>query len=172
MIKSPRLTIRSIDESQAQKIMETVNDGNDMTAYLKALPEDAVQSAFQDMDGLFNFVQSLVSLRNSPDIKRFGAWNQDNELVAHVGITGWSSKTPELQITVAQNYQRLCYGTEFLQSLLPRLFQSFDIRFFVYRLRKDNIPSEKIAHRLDGILQEPHSALERLALKTYHIYPN
>lgn len=119
MIKSPRLTIRSIDESQAQKIMETVNDGNDMTAYLKTLPEDAVQSAFQDMDGLFNFVQSLVSLRNSPDIKRFGAQNPDNELVAYVGITGWSSKTPELQITVAQNYQRLGYGTEFLQFLLP-----------------------------------------------------
>lgn len=171
MIKSPRLTIGNIDESQAQQIAETVNDGNDMTAYLKTLPEDAVQNALQDRDGLLNFVQSFASSRNSSDMKRFGAWNQANELIAYVGIKSWSSKTPELQITVAQNYQRQGYGTEFLQTLLPWLFQNSDIRFFIYRLRKDNIPSEKIVHHLGGILQEPQSAFERLTLKTYRIYP-
>ncbi len=171
MLKSNRLVIREIDEFLALQISETVNDGDDITAYLETLPEKAVQDSLQDMQSVLDFAQSLSALRNSSDIKRYGAWNQVGELIAYVGLIYWSTGTPELQITVAKANQQLGYGKEFLQALLPWLFQHFDVKYFIYRVRNNNIPSEKIVQSLGGIRQEPQSALEKLILKTYRIYP-
>lgn len=172
MFETNRLVIEEINDTLARQIIGDGDDGNDITSYLEALPENAVQDAIHDTDGVLSFVQSLAALRDSSDIRHYGAWNRVKEPVAHIGITSWSSKTPELQITVVKEHRHLGYGHEFLQALIPWLFQNFDIQFFVYRLRKDNIPSEKIVQSLGGVLQEPRSALEQLTLKTYYIYPD
>ena len=86
--------------------------------------------------------------------------------------TSWSTGTPELQITVAESQRRCGYATEFLQCLLPWIFQNSDTEYIVYRLRKGNDPSEKIVQRLGGVLQEPKSKLEALTIATYHVYRN
>lgn len=169
MIKSPRLNIRKIDEKQAQLITETAIDENVTVSYLQSLPEDVIQDIFQDTQAALNFIQSLTSLRDSKDMRHYGAWTQEGELVAYAGLTSWSSETPELQLIVAKDHQNCGYGTEFMQYLIPWLFQHKHIKFFVYRLRKDNTFSEKIVQKLDGILQKPHSRLEEMTIKTYHI---
>jgi len=170
VLKSNRLVIQEIDEALALQVSETVDDRDDITEYLAALPEKAVQDSLLDMQSVLDFVQSLSSIRNSNDIKRYGAWNQAGELIAYVGLICWNTGTPELQITVAKAYQQLGYGKEFLHALLPWLFQRFDVKYFVYRVRNNNIPSEKIVQSLGGIRQEPKSALENLILQTYRIY--
>lgn len=169
MIKSPRLNIRKIDEKQAQLITKTAIDENVTVSYLQSLPEDVIQDIFQDTQAALNFIQSLTSLRDSKDMRHYGAWTQEGELVAYAGLTSWSSETPELQLIVAKDHQNCGYGTEFMQYLIPWLFQHKHIKFFVYRLRKDNTFSEKIVQKLDGILQKPHSRLEEMTIKTYHI---
>lgn len=169
MIKSPRLNIRKIDEKQAQLITETAIDENVTVSYLQSLPEDVIQDIFQDTQAALNFIQSLTSLRDSKDMRHYGAWTQEGELVAYAGLTSWSSETPELQLMVAKDHQNCGYGTEFMQYLIPWLFQHKHIKFFVYRLRKDNTFSERIVQKLDGILQKPHSRLEEMTIKTYHI---
>lgn len=171
MPKTDRLIICEIGQADAQQFLASVNDGNEMTDYLNALPEDAVQSALQDTNAVLDFVRMLASLRNESDMKRYGAWNRAGELVACVGLTSWSSGTPELQITVAEAQRRCGYATEFLQCLLPWLFQNSDAEYIVYRLRKGNDPSGKIVQRLGGVRQEPKSKLEALTIVTYHVYP-
>ena len=169
MIESPRLSIRKIDEAQVQQIAETIDDDTATTSYLQSLPEDVLQDIFQDSQAILDFIQSLTSLRNSSDTRQYGAWTHEGELVAYAGLTSWSSETPELQLIVAKEYQNCGYGTEFMQYLIPWLFQHKHIKFFVYRLRKDNTFSERIVQKLDGILQKPHSRLEEMTIKTYHI---
>lgn len=171
MLRSGRLVIREIDEPLALQISETVSDEDDVATYLSSLPEQIVQDSLQDMQSVLNLVQSLSAARDSTDVRRYGAWTRDEVLIAYVALTNWSTGTPEVQITVAAPYQHLGYGREFLQALLPWLFQRFNVRHFVYRIRINNTPSEKIVLALGGIKQEPQSALEKLILKTYHIYP-
>lgn len=172
MPKTDRLIIREIGQADAQQFLASVNDGNEMTDYLNALPEDAVQSALQDTNAVLDFVRMLASLRNKEDMKQYGAWNRKGELVACAGLTSWSTGTPELQITVADAHRRCGYATEFLQCLLSWLFQNNNLQYVVYRLRKGNEPSEKIVRRLGGVWQEPKSKLEALTIATYFIYPN
>ena len=172
MPETDRLIIREIDQADAQQFLATTSDGEEMTSYLNLLPEDVVQNALQDMNAVLDFVHILTATRNENDMKRYGAWNRAGELVACVGLTSWSTRTPELQITVADS-QRCCgYATECLQCLLPWLLQNGDVDYIVYRLRKDNRPSEKIVRRLGGVLQEPKSKLEAMTITTYFIYPN
>ncbi len=172
MPETDRLIIREIDQADAQQFLAAVHDGDEMTDYLNALPEDVVQDALQDTSAILDFVRMLTTLRDESDMKRYGAWNREDELIACVGLTSWSTRTPELQITVIESRQRCGYATEFLQCLLPWLFQNSDVEYIVYRLRKDNEPSEKIVQRLGGVLQEPRSKLEALTIATYLIYPN
>lgn len=86
-------------------------------------------------------------------------------------MTSWSTGTPELQITVTKSQRRRGYATECLQSLIPWLFQNEDFAYIVYRLRKDNVASEKIVRQLGGVQQEPKSKLEAMTITTYFIYP-
>lgn len=172
MLRSDRLVIREIDEPLALQISETVSDEDDVATYLSSLPEKAVQDSFQDIQSVLNFVQSLSAARDSTDVRRYGAWTRDEVLIAYVALANWDTNTPEVQITVAAPYQHLGYGKEFLQTLFPWLFQNFNVRHFIYRVRTNNTPSEKIVLALGGIKQEPQSALEELILKTYHIYPS
>lgn len=172
MPETDRLIIREIDQADAQQFLAAASDGEEMTSYLNLLPEDAVPDALQDMSAVLDFVHMLTATRDENDIKRYGAWNRAGELVACVGLTSWSTRTPGLQITVAGSRRRCGYATECLQCLLPWLMRNSDVDYIVYRLRKDNEPSEKIVRRLGGVLQEPKSKLEAMTIATCFIYPN
>ena len=171
MPESNRLIICEIGQADAQQFLDTVGDTEDMSTYLNALPEDAVQDAMQDLNAVLDFVHTLAATRNVSDMKQYGVWNQDGEMVAHVGLTSWSTGTPELQITVAESQRRRGYATECLQYLIPWLFQNGDLAYIVYRLRKDNVVSEKIVRQLGGVQQDPKSKLEAMTIATYFIYP-
>lgn len=142
-----------------------------MSTYLNALPEDSVKDAMQDVSAVLEFVYTLTVTRNESDMKQHGVWNQAGEIVAHVGLTSWSTWTPELQITVTESQRCHGYATECLQSLIPWLFQNDNVKYIVYRLCKDNVPSEKIVRQLGGVQQEPKSKLEAMTITTYFIYP-
>lgn len=172
VLQTDRLVICEIDRADAHRFLTSADDGDEMTGYLNALPEDVVQDTLQNTNAVLDFVRMLASLRDESDMKRYGAWNRAGDLVACVGLTSWSTGTPELQITVAESQRRCGYATEFLQCLLPWLFQNSDAEYIVYRLRKGNDPSEKIIQRLGGVRQEPKSKLESLTITTYLIYPN
>lgn len=126
----------------------------------------------QNTNAVLDFVCMLATLRDKESMKQYGAWNRNGKLVACAGLTSWSTGTPELQITVADDHRRCGYATEFLQCLLPWLFQNNNLQYVVYRLRKDNEPSEKIVRRLGGVWQKPKSKLEVLTIAIYFIYPN
>ena len=172
MLETDRLIIHEISQADIQQFLALDSDGDEMTSYLNALPEDVVQDALQNTNAVLDFVRMLASLRDESDMKRYGAWNRAGDLIACVGLTSWSTGTPELQITVAESQRRCGYATEFLQCLLPWIFQNSDTEYIVYRLRKGNDPSEKIVQRLGGVLQEPKSKLEALTIATYHVYRN
>ena len=59
-----------------------------------------------------------------------------------------------------------------LSNFLPWLFEHESIDYFVFRLRINNVASEKIAIRLGGEFQNPCSRIEELTVKTYYIYPS
>lgn len=172
VLQTDRLVICEIDRADAQRFLTSADDGDEMTGYLNALPEDVVQDALQNTSDVLDFACMLAALRDKEDMKQYGAWNRKSELVACAGLTSWDTGTPELQITVADGHRRCGYATEFLQFLLPWLFQNNNLQYVVYRLRKDNEPSEKIVRRLGGVWQEPKSKLEALTIATYFIYPN
>ena len=172
VLETDRLIIHEISQADIQQFLALDSDGDEMTSYLNALPEDVVQDALQNTNAVLDFVRMLASLRDESDMKRYGAWNRAGDLIACVGLTSWSTGTPELQITVAESQRRCGYATEFLQCLLPWIFQNSDTEYIVYRLRKGNDPSEKIVQRLGGVLQEPKSKLEALTIATYHVYRN
>ena len=172
VLETDRLIIHEISQADIQQFLALDSDGDEMTSYLNALPEDVVQDALQNTNAVLDFVRMLASLRDESDMKRYGAWNQAGDLVACVGLTSWSKGTPELKITVDESQRRCGYATEFLQCLLPWIFQNSDTEYIVYRLRKGNDPSEKIVQRLGGVLQEPKSKLEALTIETYHVYRN
>ncbi len=171
MLETDRLIICEIDKAGAQQFLDLAGDEEDMPTYLNALPKDSVKDAMQDMSAVLAFVHTLAATRNESDMKQYGVWNQAGEMVAHVGLTSWSTGIPELQITVAESQRRLGYATECLRSLIPWLFQNYNVKYIVYRLRKDNVPSEKIVRQLGGVHQEPKSKLEAMTITTYFIYP-
>ena len=101
MLQTDRIMIREMDQTDAQQFLNSVDDEDEMTGYLNALPEDVVQDALRNTNAVLDFVRTLSALRNKEDMKQYGAWNRKGELVACAGLTIWSTGTPELQITVA-----------------------------------------------------------------------
>jgi len=171
MLETDRLVIHAIGQADAQQFLDSVNDEDEMTPYLNALPEDAVQDAMQDLNVVLDFIRSLSPTQDEGDIKRYGAWTRDGELVACMNLKSWETGTPELQITVSESHRRQGYATEFLQCLLPWVFQNSDVKYIVYRLRRNNEASRKIVEQMGGVYQEPRNKLEALTIATYHIYP-
>ena len=169
LLETDRLQIREVDASIERQVSESVHDGDDMTDFLKAIPTEQMQDAIADSDDVLAFVKSLIASRMASDIIRYGAWDRVGELVAYIGVFDFSSGAPELQISVIQEHPGKGYATEFLMALVPYLFQQFDIDRVVYRLRANNVASEKIVLKLGGILQKPCSKVEELTVKTYHI---
>ena len=77
MLETDRLIIHEISQADIQQFLALDSDGDEMTSYLNALPEDVVQDALQNTNAVLDFVRMLASLRDESDMKRYGAWNRD-----------------------------------------------------------------------------------------------
>ena len=171
ILETDRLHIREIDKSLAQRIMDSVFDDEEFDAYHDALPAAVIQDAMEDVDSVMAFITSLTSVLESNDRKQFGAWNQADELVACACVVDWSTATPILEVSVLKEYQRQGIASEFLAALTSWMSGNRNIDHFVYRLRIENLPSEKTILRLGGQLQKPKSKIEELNVKTYWLFP-
>jgi len=100
-------------------------------------------------------------------IPRKASFNQ--YLVAYVGLSNVTTEVSELQIMVMREHQGNGYATELLTALIPYLFKKYSFDRIVYRLRANNVPSEKLVKKLGGVIQKPNSVIEELTVKTYHI---
>ena len=73
MLQTDRIMIREMSQTDAQQFLNSVDDGDEMTGYLNALPEDVVQDALQNTNAVLDFVRTLSSLRDKGDMKQYGA---------------------------------------------------------------------------------------------------
>ena len=170
LFETERLVIREADEATEQQLADVKNEELSAETLFNGLPEEAVSEAIKDTASVIAFVQSIVASRDSKDKKRFGAWDREGNLVAYAGASSWSTGAPELQITVAPEYQRQGYATEFLSALIPWALQNYELDHFIYRHLADNLKSGRLVTKLGGVLQEPTSKIEELTTRTYFIY--
>ena len=140
-----------------------------MTAFMQSIPENVLQEAIADSDQVLAFVKAIATAHTTKDIVRFGAWTYEDDLIAYVGLSNVSTEVSELQIIVMREHQGEGYATELLTALIPYLFKKYSFDRIVYRLRANNIPSEKLINKLGGVIQKPNSMIEELTVKTYNI---
>ena len=169
LLETERLRIKEVDEEIAKRVSENINDGEDMTSFMKSIPESVLKEAIADSNQVLAFVKAIASAHMTKDVIRFGAWTHADELIAYVGLSNVSTEVSELQIMVMREHQGEGYATELLTALIPYLFKKYGFDRIVYRLRTNNIPSEKLINKLGGVIQKPNSRIEELTVKTYHI---
>ena len=170
LFETERLIVKETDEKAEQQLADTKKEALSAESLFIGLPEKAMSEAIEDTAAVITFVQNLAASRNIKDKKHFGAWDRSGNLVAYAGASSWSTGVPELQITVAPEYQRQGYATEFLSALIRWAFQNYELDYFIYRHLANNLISGRLAMKLGGVLQLPSNKIEELTIKTYFIY--
>ena len=172
LLHTKRLVVYRSERSVATDLENKVLP---MTAIPRALTDDALKRLLDEsspeevvaqMKATFDLIeQSLLC----EDREYYAAYLPDGALVGVAGFSDTHGETPEAHITVDIPYQRQGYGKELLSELLPLYLEKPSCKHILYRLRTNNVPSEKLVLSLGGELQPPASIVEALIIKTYHI---
>lgn len=166
-LTTERLIIREATYKEAKQISEQ-NSGNSATSFLASLSEDDVAIIFNHKEAVSNLLTRFRNSIGDGSAEIYGAW-KSKTLLGFVSIVNAESRTPELQIEIAPNFQNKGYGFEFLSALLEHLFEERDFQYIRYTVIPNNEPSIALIENIGALHQEPKSEAEKLLIRTYHI---
>ena len=168
-IRTERLIIRGVSQSEARQVKERANHSTGMEA-LDRHSEEEVKAIFSNQEQVQAFLDSIIESLGDCESVTYGAWRNHN-LIGVIAVVNDCHGTPELEIYMLPEYQGQGYGFEFLRALLKELFLEKKYRFFQYRVSNDNSASINLVKKLGGIVQPPRTELEKILMQVYRITP-
>ena len=84
-----------------------------------------------------------------------------------------SESRPVIGIEIEEPFRNHGIGYKVLKEIVARRSATYDVEYFIYSVRNDNIPSIRLVEKLGGVKVKIFKLFENndLAIFTYHIPP-
>jgi RimJ/RimL family protein N-acetyltransferase len=167
VIETERLRLVATSEAYAESIFREFT--SEITWYMGPRPPDRVEEtlafvreARQQMEAGMEFQATIL-------LKATG------EFLGQAGLHHLERDAPELGIWIKKSAHGSAYGREAVTGLARWAFANLDVRYLIYPVDRENIPSRKIPESLGGRVEAQYRFTNQsgrdLDLLVYHIYP-
>ncbi len=102
------------------------------------------------------------------DFKPYGLFCGD-EYVGYVGLEGYTSDCPEIQIEIQKGFRGKGIGYKAVKYVAEQVFKRENVKCLRYRVLINNVVSLKLIEKLGGKEIEKGDVIEEF-IKTFHLY--
>lgn len=105
------------------------------------------------------FNQAMWEEYTKPSTLAFLIFNDSNNVCGICQLDHTDTPTPHIGIDILEKYRQKGYGYKSVRLLLENAYQICNAKYFIWRCFIDNIASQKLVEKLNGILVEKKPSL-------------
>ena len=160
------ILIKEISEDEYRKKHNYINEK-------KLLYEIMIKAKTQNVSNFSeNISQEVQTIINDfRGQRRNFCLSYEEKYIGYISFAEYDSISPEIQITIAEDWRNKGIGYQSLKELIKQLFdEREDIKYFLYCVKHDNYPSIKLVEKLGGKINNRGDDFLDKFIKRYCIY--
>jgi RimJ/RimL family protein N-acetyltransferase len=166
VIETDRLRLVATSEEYAESILREFT--SEITWYMGPKPPERIEETLTFISAARRKMEAGAEFQATVLL------NQTGEFLGQCGLHHLERDTPELGIWIKKPAHGHAYGREAVTALAHWAFENLRVRYLIYPVDRENIPSRKIPESLGGRIEAEYRFMNQsgreLDLLVYHVY--